>query len=109
MTSPEFTHDQIHRYSRHVLLPDIGKQGLENIRHGSVLWAGFSPSVQECSLYLIAAGIKKLGIAFPGRIESRFVVDLKQANPDCEVSLFSLRNDPSSFPTLLKEDGSFRK
>ncbi len=82
-----FTHEQIGRYSRHVLLADFGREGLERVRQGSVLWAGFSEAVMEASLYLCAAGLGTLGVAFPGRIESSRLLDLKSLNPDTRIEL----------------------
>jgi molybdopterin/thiamine biosynthesis adenylyltransferase len=58
----DFTHEQIERYSRHILLQDIGVEGQEKIRRGKALVIGAGGLGSPVLLYLAAAGIGTLGI-----------------------------------------------
>lgn len=52
---------QISRYSRHILLPDIGVKGQERLCKGSVLIIGLGGLGSSCAMYLAAAGVGRLG------------------------------------------------
>lgn len=56
------TQDQISRYSRHLLLPEVGVEGQEKLCHASVLCIGTGGLGSPLGLYLAAAGIGKLGL-----------------------------------------------
>lgn len=56
------TNSQIARYSRHLILPEIGIQGQEKICKGSVLIVGCGGLGSPCALYLAAAGVGKIGL-----------------------------------------------
>ena len=58
----EFTEDQIHRYSRHILLQDVGVEGQEKISNGKVLIVGAGGLGAPVALYLAAAGVGTIGI-----------------------------------------------
>ena len=58
----EFTEDQIQRYSRHILLQDVGVEGQERIMNARVLVVGAGGLGAPVSLYLAAAGIGTIGI-----------------------------------------------
>ncbi len=57
-----FTSEQIQRYSRHILLQDVGVEGQEKIRKGKVLVIGAGGLGAPVLLYLAAAGVGTLGI-----------------------------------------------
>ncbi len=57
-----FTNEQIERYSRHILLQDIGVEGQEKINNGKVLVIGAGGLGAPVLLYLAAAGVGTLGI-----------------------------------------------
>lgn len=58
----DFTEDQIQRYSRHIILQDIGVEGQEKINNGKVLIVGAGGLGAPVALYLAAAGVGTIGI-----------------------------------------------
>ncbi len=54
--------DQINRYSRHLLLPEVGVEGQEKICNSKVLCIGTGGLGSPAALYLAAAGVGKLGL-----------------------------------------------
>jgi len=58
----DFTEDQIERYSRHILLEDVGVEGQEKIVNGKVLIIGAGGLGAPVALYLAAAGVGTIGI-----------------------------------------------
>jgi len=60
--SPMFTEEQVQRYSRHIILPNIGGKGQRKLLDSSVLVIGAGGLGSPVAMYLAAAGIGKLGI-----------------------------------------------
>jgi adenylyltransferase/sulfurtransferase len=58
----ELSNDEIRRYSRHLILPEVGLGGQKKIRGTSVLCIGAGGLGSPIAMYLAAAGIGKLGI-----------------------------------------------
>lgn len=58
----DFTEDQLERYSRHILLQDVGVEGQEKLLNAKVLLVGAGGLGAPVSLYLAAAGIGTIGI-----------------------------------------------
>ena len=56
------TNEQISRYSRHLILPEVGVAGQEKLREAKVLCIGSGGLGSPIILYLAAAGVGKLGI-----------------------------------------------
>ena len=58
----ELNNEEIRRYSRHLILPEVGMAGQRKIKNTSVLCIGAGGLGSPIAMYLAAAGIGKLGI-----------------------------------------------
>ncbi|ODS40358.1 MAG: adenylyltransferase [Candidatus Altiarchaeales archaeon WOR_SM1_79] len=58
----EFTEEQIKRYSRHIILPEVGGKGQEKINNAKVLAIGAGGLGCPSIIYLAAAGVGKIGV-----------------------------------------------
>ena len=65
----DFTNDQLERYSRHILLSEVGGEGQGKIHQAKVLVIGAGGLGSPCAFYLAAAGIGTLGIVDFDRVE----------------------------------------
>ena len=59
---PELTNEEIMRYSRHLILPEVGMEGQRRLKGAKVLMVGTGGLGAPLGLYLAAAGIGKIGI-----------------------------------------------
>jgi adenylyltransferase/sulfurtransferase len=58
----QLTNDEVRRYSRHLILPEVGMAGQKKICSASVLCIGAGGLGSPIAMYLAAAGIGKIGI-----------------------------------------------
>lgn len=65
----EFTEDQIKRYSRHIILPEVGGKGQKSLREARVFLAGAGGLGSPAALYLAAAGVGTIGIIDPDMVD----------------------------------------
>ena len=56
------SNDEIHRYSRHLIIPEVGMEGQKKLKEASVLCIGAGGLGSPVTMYLSAAGVGRLGI-----------------------------------------------
>jgi adenylyltransferase/sulfurtransferase len=59
---PELTTDELARYSRHLILPEVGMEGQQKLKAAKVLCVGTGGLGSPLAFYLAAAGIGTLGL-----------------------------------------------
>jgi sulfur-carrier protein adenylyltransferase/sulfurtransferase len=117
------TAEQRERYSRHLLVPEVGLEGQQKLLDAKVLLLGAGALGSPTSLYLAAAGVGTIGIVDNDVVDlsnlQRQVIHttdrigepkvesaeltMKALNPDVEVRKFNLRLDASNIMDVLSE------
>src|SRR5919202_6850672 len=64
-----FTNDQIYRYSRHIILPDVGGAGQKKLLKAKVLLVGAGGLGSPIAMYLAAAGVGTIGLVDFDRVD----------------------------------------
>ena len=59
---PQLTNEEIKRYSRHLIMPEVGVDGQRRLKAGSVLCVGAGGLGSPAAMYLAAAGVGRIGI-----------------------------------------------
>ncbi|HKA55520.1 MAG TPA: ThiF family adenylyltransferase, partial [Candidatus Binatia bacterium] len=95
---------QIERYSRQIILPQVGGKGQEKLLRARVLVHGSGPLQTAALLYLAAAGVGTLGVIAgdSSPVLSAFALDQKDTtsaaltrlNPDCTVVIHEAMTCP---------------
>jgi adenylyltransferase/sulfurtransferase len=118
----ELNNDEIRRYSRHLILPEVGLGGQKKIKATSVLCIGAGGLGSPIAMYLAAAGIGKLGIvdfdtvdysnlqrqilhtdADVGRSKAESAKEtIRGINPNCEVVIHNTRISSENALDLIR-------
>src|SRR5215475_2741450 len=61
-TDVQFSNDEIARYSRHLIMPEVTLEGQKRLKTASILCIGTGGLGSPIALYLAAAGIGRLGL-----------------------------------------------
>lgn len=69
MSELDFTEERLERYSRHILLKDVGIEGQQKLFNAKVLVIGAGGLGAPVALYLAAAGVGTIGIADADEVE----------------------------------------
>jgi adenylyltransferase/sulfurtransferase len=59
---PDLTNEEIKRYSRHLILPEVGMEGQKKLKNASILLIGTGGLGAPLGMYLAAAGVGRLGL-----------------------------------------------
>ena len=118
----QLNNDEIRRYSRHLILPEVGLAGQKRIKATSVLCIGAGGLGSPIAMYLSAAGIGKIGIvdfdtvdysnlqrqilhtdADVGRSKAESAKETIQGiNPHCEVVIHNTRISSENALDLIR-------
>jgi hypothetical protein len=99
---PMLSDSQIERYSRQIVLPEIGARGQELLLRSTVSIRGRGDADVVCASYLAGAGVGTLALEEPRRGGSiADVLDLERRNPDCRIV-----HDEVDAPDMLVAIGS---
>jgi molybdopterin/thiamine biosynthesis adenylyltransferase len=119
----EFTDEQIERYSRHIILPEVGGSGQQKMLEARVLLLGAGGLGSPAAYYLAAAGIGNLGIVDFDQVDlsnlQRQIIHsterigmlktesakktIKALNPDVNVTLYNEKMDSSNIISFIKD------
>jgi adenylyltransferase/sulfurtransferase len=118
----QLNNDEIRRYSRHLILPEVGLAGQKRIKTTSVLCIGAGGLGSPIAMYLAAAGIGKIGIvdfdtvdysnlqrqilhtdADVGRSKAESAKEtINGINPNCEVVIHNTRISSENALDLIR-------
>jgi adenylyltransferase/sulfurtransferase len=59
---PQLSNDEVKRYSRHLIMPEVGMDGQRRLKAGSVLCIGAGGLGSPAAMYLAAAGVGTIGL-----------------------------------------------
>lgn len=119
----DFTEDQIYRYARHIILPEVGGEGQEKFLKSKVLLLGAGGLGSSIGLYLAAAGIGRIGIVDYDVVElsnlqrqilhttkdvGRLKIEsaketLNAMNPDVDIVLYNTRFSSENALEIIKD------
>ena len=58
----DLTHEEVKRYSRHVIMPEVGIEGQRRLKASNILLIGTGGLGSPLALYLAAAGVGRIGL-----------------------------------------------
>src|SRR5258708_11339577 len=68
-TNIQFSNDEIARYSRHLIMPEVTLEGQKRLKAASILCIGSGGLGSPIALYLAAAGIGRMGLVDPDVVD----------------------------------------
>lgn len=118
-----FTNEQLERYSRHIILKEVGAKGQKKLLNSSVLIIGAGGLGAPAALYLAAAGVGTIGIADADEVDlsnlQRQVIhatkdiskpkvisakeSMEAINPDVTVTTYQTFVDSENIMDLIKD------
>src|SRR5437764_14631799 len=119
----ELTREEVQRYSRHLIIPDLGVDGQKRLKNAKVLVIGAGGLGSPTLLYLAAAGVGTIGIvefdvvdesnlqrqnihgqSDIGRSKAESARDtVKEINPNVNVVLHETRLDSSNALDIFRD------
>src|SRR4051812_41930584 len=119
----KLTNEQINRYKRHLILPEVGPEGQLKLLNAKVLCIGAGGLGCPISLYLAAAGVGTIGlvdvdVVSPSNLQRQILFGvsnigepkvaaaakrLKDVNPDCKVIEHNTIVNSSNVMELIKD------
>ncbi|MFQ5934083.1 MAG: ThiF family adenylyltransferase, partial [Dehalococcoidia bacterium] len=122
VTTLPFTKEQVQRYSRHLILPQVGSKGQRKLLDSKVLLIGAGGLGSPTALYLAAAGVGTLGIVDfdvvditnlqrqilhrdqdVGRLKVESATDtLRSINPDVQVVQHQVRLSSENIMEIIE-------
>jgi molybdopterin/thiamine biosynthesis adenylyltransferase len=114
---------QVERYSRHIMLKEVGGKGQERLLNGRILIIGVGGLGSPIALYLAAAGVGTIGLADADEVElsnlqrqiSHHTMDIGRAkvisakekimamNPDVTVNTYQMRINAGNIKTVIED------
>ena len=118
-----FSNEQLERYSRHIILKEVGVKGQQKLLNSSVLIIGAGGLGAPAALYLAAAGVGTIGIVDADEVDlsnlQRQVIhatadigkakvksakeSMEAINPDIKVNTYRMFVDSSNIMDLIKD------
>ena len=118
-----FTNEQLERYSRHIILKEVGAKGQKKLLNSSVLIIGAGGLGSPAALYLAAAGVGTIGIADADEVDlsnlQRQIIhatkdmgkpkvlsakeSMEAINPDVTVKTYQTFVDSETIMDLIKD------
>ncbi len=119
----ELTENEKERYSRHIMLSEVGEEGQQKIKEAGVLVVGAGGLGSPVLLYLAAAGVGRIGIIDPdtvsesnlqrqvlydintiGQFKTKVATDkLQMLNPYCRTETYPYRLDQDNAQNIIEK------
>jgi molybdopterin/thiamine biosynthesis adenylyltransferase len=119
----DFSEEQLERYSRHIILEDVGVEGQQKLLNSSVLIIGTGGLGTPAAQFLAAAGIGTIGLVDADRVEmsnlqrqvlhhtpdvGKLKVEsaqetINQMNPDVEVKIYDYYLKASNIKEVIRD------